>query len=200
MESFIHTKKNALSPELCNSLIKQYDNSPSLINPAVFNEGKTHNKAYCDSMDISIRPELLEDREWSPILTQLYIILEQEKENYKSKYLGLSSVATLSRVPECVLIKYEPKGGHHVWHCERGSPHNRNRVLTWMCYLNDVTDRGGTAFYHQKEYINAEQGKLVMWSSEWMHLHKGLASPTQQKYIITGWFEFDLSKYNIEKL
>ena len=64
MESFIYTKKNALSPELCNSLIKQYDNSPSLITPAVFEsgvDGKLHNKAYCDSMDISIRSELLQD-------------------------------------------------------------------------------------------------------------------------------------------
>tara|TARA_R110001599_G_scaffold128485_1_gene302233 strand:+ start:208 stop:804 length:597 start_codon:yes stop_codon:yes gene_type:complete len=194
MKSFIYTRPEALTPDLCNSLITQYEqHKDTLAAPAVFesDDGKKHNTAVCDSVDIGIWPYLLEDPSWNPILTEVYDIIDREERNYRHTYRGMKAVGKLRRVDNSVLIKYEPGGAHHAWHCERGSYVNSDRVLTWMIYLNDVTDEGGTAFYYQDHVESAQQGKLVMWSSEWMHLHKGVISPTQEKYIMTGWFEFD---------
>ena len=59
-----------------------------------------------------------------------------------------------------------------------------------MMYLNDVTDNGETEFLHQNLKIIPEKGKLVIWPSDWTHTHRGITSTTQEKYIITGWFNF----------
>lgn len=59
-----------------------------------------------------------------------------------------------------------------------------------MTYLNTVTDEGGTEFLNQELKISAEKGKTVIWPADWTHTHRGVASPTQEKYIITGWLSF----------
>ena len=67
---------------------------------------------------------------------------------------------------------------------------SRNRVLAWMFYLNDVTDKGGTRFPQQNITLKARAGDLYIWPSYFTHSHHGVASPTQVKYIATGWIDF----------
>jgi hypothetical protein len=87
---------------------------------------------------------------------------------------------------------YKPNEGFLWWHTERGrsSEPYSSRHLVFMTYLNDVTDGGGTEFYHQEKVVDARKGKTVIWPADWTHTHKGIVSPTQDKYIITGWFNF----------
>jgi hypothetical protein len=59
-----------------------------------------------------------------------------------------------------------------------------------MTYLNTVKDGGGTEFFHQKLTTSAEQGKTLIWPADWTHTHRGITSPTEEKYIITGWYSF----------
>ena len=83
---------------------------------------------------------------------------------------------------------YKPKGGYHRYHFERSADFKpiSTRHLVFMTYLNTVTDKGGTEFYHQEMTTNAIEGNTVIWSSDWTHTHRGVPSPTQDKYIITG--------------
>ena len=74
-------------------------------------------------------------------------------------------------------------------HCERNERGN-NRHLVFMTYLNDVEDKGETEFVLQNLKVKAEKGKTVIWPSDWTHTHRGIISPTQEKYIVTGWFSF----------
>ena len=87
---------------------------------------------------------------------------------------------------------YKPGAGYHMWHCERCNADYPicNRYLTFMTYLNDVDDGGGTEFSDQKLTIKAEKGKTIIWPSDWMFTHRGIVSPTEHKYIITGWYNF----------
>ena len=64
------------------------------------------------------------------------------------------------------------------------------RVLVWMLYLNTVTDLGGTEFDYQNFTCKAESGKMVIWPPYWTHFHKSQVSPSQVKYIMTGWFAY----------
>jgi hypothetical protein len=56
-----------------------------------------------------------------------------------------------------------------------------------MVYLNTVTDRGETEFLYQHHFEEAKQGTLLIWPSDWTHTHRGISSPTQTKYVLTGW-------------
>jgi hypothetical protein len=90
---------------------------------------------------------------------------------------------------------YPPGGGYKIWHYERdclnilGEPIS-SRALVYMTYLNDVTDKGETEWYYQKIKIKPKKGLTVIWPTDFTHLHRGIVSPTQEKYITTGWFHF----------
>jgi len=92
------------------------------------------------------------------------------------------------------LIQYYPKnGGFKKWHNERPAFGNSqsmvaNRALVYMTYLNTVTDKGETEFKYQKIKYKAVKGKSLIWPTDFTHTHRGIPSPTQEKWIATGWY------------
>jgi hypothetical protein len=116
-------------------------------------------------------------------------ILEKSQRDYIDRHsLAFSKLDPLQISPLFNMQRYEPGEGFHGWHCERASNKYSSRTLVWAIYLNTVTDRGETEFYYQHHFESAEEGKLIIWPSDWMYLHRGVPSPTQTKYILTGWF------------
>ena len=87
---------------------------------------------------------------------------------------------------------YEPGQGFIKSHCERSGPEvpNNTRHLVFMTYLNDVNDGGGTEFKYQNKTYKAEEGKTLIWPTDFTHTHRGIASNTEHKYIVTGWYSF----------
>lgn len=97
------------------------------------------------------------------------------------------------RITEGVNIQhYSPGQGFYDWHTERCSPTGLEgtRHLVFMTYLNDVTDAGETEWYYQKYKVQPRKGLTVIWPVDWTHTHRGVTSPTQDKYIITGWYNY----------
>ena len=87
---------------------------------------------------------------------------------------------------------YPPGGGFKTYHTERfyDQPPVSARHLVFMTYLNDVDDGGGTQFFHQNIIVQAKKGLTVMWPADWTYTHRGVVSPSQEKYIVTGWLSF----------
>ena len=83
---------------------------------------------------------------------------------------------------------YKPGEGYLNWHSERSVHLTHQRALTFMTYLNDVEDGGGTEFKYQGLRHNAKKGKTLIWPSDFTHTHRGQKSETEEKYITTGWF------------
>ena len=88
---------------------------------------------------------------------------------------------------------YPPGGGFKKWHCERPTYGSSNsivvqRALVYMTYLNDVKDGGETEFKYQQVKVKPEKGLTLIWPSDFTHTHRGVPSPTEEKWIATGWF------------
>jgi len=112
-------------------------------------------------------------------------------EQYAKEYKGIIEGADPVSSWTVKLQKTEPGGGYHRWHCENGAFLYRDRVLTWMLYLNDVPYEcgGGTDFFHQKLSLQPKRGTMVMWPACYTHMHRGaFLSGDAVKYIATGWF------------
>jgi len=105
-------------------------------------------------------------------------------------YSNFYSAFTISE--NIVLCKYRKNDGFKTWHCERGTSHPTmsKRHLTFMTYLNDISDAGETEFVHQNIKIKPSRGTTVIWPSDWTHTHRGIPSPSEEKYIVTGWWSF----------
>jgi len=94
-------------------------------------------------------------------------------------------------IDEFLVQKYEPGGAYFNWHSERlGSGIVSKRHLAFMTYLNDVNDQGETEFFHQKIKVTPKKGLTLIWPTDWTHFHRGIPSPSELKYITTGWFSF----------
>jgi hypothetical protein len=88
------------------------------------------------------------------------------------------------------LQKTSPSEGYHVWHCENASQLYSKRFITWIIYLNDVSEGGETEFIHLSKRIAPKQGRMVIFPAGWTHSHRGNPPLTEDKYILTGWMEY----------
>lgn len=119
---------------------------------------------------------------------QLKIIVDE----YIKKFFFANAHAPW-RIEESINLQhYAPNEGYKVWHAERanGKGQNAARHLVFMTYLNDVTDEGGTEFYYQNIKVQPKKGLTLIWPADWTYTHRGVPSPTQDKYVITGWYSY----------
>ena len=122
-----------------------------------------------------------------------YSLLSEVAKNYMSYYrFSDTAVGPWGLYGEPKIQKYQPGEGFYGWHCERTSsdPNYSRRHLVFMTYLNDVLDQGETEFFYQQLKIQPRKGMTLIWPADWTHTHRGVTSPSQTKYIATGWYGF----------
>ena len=95
-----------------------------------------------------------------------------------------------STIEKYNIQKYKPGDGFYEWHCERNTGWFGKRCLVFMTYLNDVTE-GGTEFKYQKLKTDAKCGLTLIWPTDFTHMHRGVISKNETKYIITGWYGYE---------
>ena len=170
---------------VCDELIHFHKTNTEAKPGAILREGKNEViKDYKDSFDSKLMFHF-------PV-TQRYIkSLEQVMDLYKEKYPACTTGCP-TRIEAVNVQEYFPGGAFHGWHTERLGPEypQNSRHLVYMTYLNDVTDGGETEFFHQQIKIKPCRGLTVIWPTDWTHAHRGIPSPSQFKYIVTGWYQY----------
>ena len=111
-------------------------------------------------------------------------------DSYYKEHPILKCVGAVGVVETPIIQYYKPGGGFKFEHFERTGKQTAYRQLTFMTYLNDVTDGGGTRFVYQDLEVTARKGKTLIWPTDFTHTHVGVVSPSQEKYIITGWLNY----------
>ena len=193
MTDFIYRRKNALSDSLCRSFIETFETDTENQTKGVVNIRGVVKDDFAgkQSTDITFIPTDLNRPRWKFILTELINVLELGKSDYSQQfYRGIEQIDPWEIHHSFNMQRYLPGEGYSDYHCERAGETTGNRMGVWMIYLNDIHDRGWTEFYYQQHFEKAEAGKLVIWPCDWTHLHRGIISHTETKYIITGWFSW----------
>lgn len=165
---------------ICDKLIDYHKNSPNKKPGAV---SGVLSENFKKSTDVILEHGNVSD---------LYVEqLRKCADEYIKKYTfcNMFNPWTLKYAPQ--IQHYKPEEGYYAWHSERIStlPTVNNRHLVFMTYLNDVND-GGTEFYYQKITVKAQKGLTLIWPVDWTFTHRGEVSNTQEKYIVTGWFDY----------
>jgi hypothetical protein len=160
-----------------------------------FKDNKNKNKGKIGSYDLRVDEKVKKSIDvtvkdsGSPIILNYLNELQIVLDNYVKEYTYSNHYSAFS-ICEFFNIQYYNKGdAFYGWHTERVGA-NCNRHLVFMTYLNDVEDQGETEFYHQKLKVKPRKGLTLIWPADWTHTHRGIPSPTQEKYILTGWFSF----------
>ena len=84
---------------------------------------------------------------------------------------------------------YKPGEGFYAWHVDCAYA-DSDRAFAFITYLNDVKDGGGTEFFHQGFVAAPRKGNTVIFAAGLTHVHRGVVSPTEHKYILTGWLHW----------
>lgn len=141
------------------------------------------------STDLSFYPDAIAGND---VLTNYLSQLQSVVEAYIKQYPMCNHYSAWGINEGFNIQHYKPNEGYFEWHTERTTitAPSCNRHLVYMTYLNDVSDGGETEFYHQELKVKPRKGLTLIWPADWTHTHRGITSPTEEKYILTGWFNF----------
>ena len=191
MTNFIQCTSGALSKEECDAVIDFFESNKErhLIGTVGGNQIHDSKKKIDTELLLDLR-ELTEDKKLEPVAKALYKACEEYCQTYP--FLGKIkgwSVDTIFKIQ-----RYNPNEAYFSEHCENGGDIDgdmERRLIALMVYLNTVTDGGQTHFPTHHISFSPKVGDILMWPAYWTHPHHGIPSPTQSKYIITGWYVFD---------
>ena len=189
-KEFIGIYENAFTLKECEDTIKLFENYHKAgYSYSRLLEGKNtlNNK---NDVSVTISPSI--ELDWDPgfissfhkrfydyiypIYNIQYPVL-QGLQKHKSKHIKIQKTC--------------PTQGYHVWHCEHNAfPGDRDRVLAWILYLNDVEEGGETEFLYQSLRIKPKTGTFALFPAHFTHTHRGNPPLSGVKYIATGWIEF----------
>ena len=185
MDNFIYEFN--INKDLCDRLI-DYHKSNQEYKHEGFNSHKKVDKTLKDSIDVNVYPSSNNPN----IGFYFNEIGEGLFKYFKTyKFPEPSNMSLNLFTKEGFNIQYYPPGGGYKnWHFERADTHGHiiTRTLVFMTYLNDVEDQGETEFHFQKVKIKPKKGLSLIWPADFTYTHRGIPSPTQEKYIATGWF------------
>lgn len=186
--NFIGIYDNALSERQCVQLIQYFEDYPNKTPGGFYSNSFQRlivNKEKKDSTDITLN--FFNKSSTSVTIREA---LTKGTKQYREDYPACDIMSFWDVYSGYKIQKYLPGQGFHQVHCESGSKGLSNRVLVWMIYLNTITDGGETRFPAYDLNVKAEVGKLLIWPAGFTHIHHGLVSETQTKYIATGWYTF----------
>jgi hypothetical protein len=172
------------NPSVCDRIIEFHKNSPDTVPGLAIGLDGTRgvHKEAKDSMDLVLDGN-------QELYNAYFTEFNKIHGLYKLKYPASDRVDFYKNTTATNIQHYAPGGGYYEWHTER-QMYGSNRHLVFMTYLNDVDDGGETQFLHQKIKITPRKGLTLIWPTDWTFYHRGIPSPTQHKYIVTGWLSF----------
>lgn len=190
-DDFIGVFDGVFSEEYCNSWIKHFENSDA--GGLSYNRLQGMNRESHVNADQSIdypRAQFyhnhdmkFECAEFTAKFWDICYPLYAEK-------FSILKTAEVHKIYTVKIQRTKPKEGYHVWHFEDAARAQRDRLLTFIVYLNDIEDGGETEFLYLSKRIKPVSGRVVIWPAGFTHTHRGNPPLKDTKYIITGWVEF----------
>lgn len=191
-DPYIYLRKNALPNLLCEEIITFFENNKKLQNHGTTLGGI--NKNIKDTTDIYIN---MDDTKSHSIETiNLTKVIQHELIYHLHEYYKNINVVFSNEfdklhkikleVPGFLIQKYEKGIGKYEYHNDFHIKNNKQRIITFIFYLNNV-DVGGETEFMSVHKIQPIKGTILLFPSTWTYHHRGNVPISNPKYIITGW-------------
>ena len=177
MSDFIEILDNAISDEMCDILIHHADEKM---------DASSHYNIIRQNQSTRQDEQLFLSDTSLGLNIEINDALSNTVARYIDKYPVLSDMQFIST--DNKLQRTKIGGGFHNWHFEQASIDTCRRVIVWSIYLNDVAEGGETEFLYQHKRIKAKKGTAVFFPASYTHTHRGNPPISNDKYILTGWY------------
>lgn len=194
---YIYKNENSISQSACLDIIKLFELEENKREGRIF---AGVNKEIKDTTDYTINSD---DPKWHEHHEFLYDELNKNLDGYL-KELNKNKIVNNDNqlsdkifnffdkktfiIKEMIIKRYIKNTGKYIYHDDftNDVPNSIYRVITFLWYLNDVTEGGETVF-DGTTFIKPTAGKLILFPASWTYPHCGKIPISSNKYIITGW-------------
>lgn len=181
MNDFIQTYDDALEPETCKFLIDVFENCPNH-QEVIDNDKKPSFTQF----------NLTENRNISDEVEKVHQHIISKLIEYRNRYYEYvdSRVFPEKHNYEQFRIKRYNNDGNDLFdtHVDVMDHASARRFLSYLFYLNDVSEGGETVF--QGLTTLPKCGRLLMFPPLWTFPHRGNAPRSNPKYILTAYLHY----------
>lgn len=194
IEDFVGVFDGFVSPEQCDNLID------------FFNWSNANNRSWdrqsTELVNNTVKADTSCAMQFDTDLTLTWPNISRYIQNFNDVFwnqcypIYLDRYGTLKNADKHGIVTYKvqktlPGQGYHVWHCEDMAREHCTRIGTYILYLNDVEEGGETEFLYLGKRIQPKKGRLVVFPAGYTHTHRGNPPLSGEKFIMTGWLEFN---------
>lgn len=182
MNDFIEIYDDVMDEKWCKDIIEYGLNAIQTFKPF-------RHRGVQDDKSMVVSP-YIENSMPEKMYHYIHDILVHHYIKYSDKYWILDK--NMTRLwPTAIKFHYvKPNGGYHAWHCENATYESSKRVLAYHISLNTCKDEGDLEFLYYKKKLFPKMGRMIMWPAGITHVHRGNPMKTENKYYITGWYEY----------
>ncbi len=190
-DNFIGIYDNFFSEEYCHSLIEHFEWCKK--NNRFY--GRFEDESVKSDISTNLNPSTIEEINFAHPHIQGFIgefntvFWDECYTDYRENYSVLNNYDRHT-IFTYKLQKTLPGQGYHVWHCENGPRTFRDRIGTYILYLNEEMEGGETEFLYLSKRIAPKTGRLLIFPTNYPWAHRGNPPLTGVKYIMTGWIEY----------
>lgn len=181
--SFIFEKKNALPLDICQEMIRRFEEDEDNQYQGRVGQLANEEKSIKRSTDLVTSGK----ENWKDLDNALFRSLGAAIQEFRQTYPFFQGPFK----DNGYAIQRTDPGEFYHWHIDGGSHEFAMRQLVAIWYLNDVAGPGGeTEFSYQNIKVTPEAGKLCLFPPFWTHEHRGVTLEKGAKYIATTWVVF----------
>lgn len=176
--------EQVLEPSLCDTVVEYFDRSDKKGTGEVVRpdgsraQGKS--KVSID-LDIAEFPKELRD--------QIHYHIVMAFVEYQNQFPSLQGLEF--RTMGYMIQMYPKNQGRFDWHSDATNLETFRRQVAMVLYLNDVAEGGETEFHYQELRVAPRRGNCIFFPPFWTHRHRGTVPVSDDKYVITSFFERD---------
>ena len=181
LDDLIHVYDDALDEKTCNFLVKVFDEE-SKHHEVIENEGRPNFTQF----------NLTENCNSTDELKKVHDSVIKKVQKYQKKYYKFvdARVFPSEHSFEQFRIKRYNTGGEDLFdtHVDVSDYSSARRFLSFMFYLNDVSEGGETIF--RDKQITPKKGTLLVFPPLWMYPHRGDPPISNPKYIMSTYLHY----------
>ena len=181
LDDLIHVYENALDSKTCDFLVTVFDNA-SHLHESIENEGKPNFTQF----------NLTENKDITDELNNVHNHIIKQVHKHRDLYYEFvdARVFPSKHAFEQFRIKRYNTGGEDRFdtHVDVADYSSARRFLSFMFYLNDVSEGGDTVFRDRK--ITPKKGTLLVFPPLWMYPHRGDPPISNPKYIMSTYLHY----------
>ena len=184
--NFIGVYDNYITPEMCQSAIKIYEEQNKFNNTVNRIGAEKASILHKQDQQFFAAPNNIDI--WWEGLRPLMINFDMAWTHYIQNVGAKDAYQVDFKFTSLKIQKTLPTEGYHIWHVEHGQGYeNEARAFVFSVYLNDVEEGGETEFLHFSKRVKPKTGRIVIWPAGFPYLHRGNPPLSGEKYILTSW-------------